>query len=50
MKAKTIELNVDYIGDQTSCLTKDEINAISEYIRSKKTKKIAKSSKKKIVA
>ena len=40
MKAKRIELDVDFIGIQGSTLTKAEENAISEYIRSRKTKLI----------
>ena len=38
MKAKKIELDVDFIGGQTS-LTKDEEKSISEYIKKNKTKK-----------
>jgi hypothetical protein len=42
MKTKKIELDVDFIGGQTS-LTKEEEKTISEFIKknkSKKTKKI----------
>jgi hypothetical protein len=46
MKTKKIELDVDFIGGQTS-LTKEEENAISDYIKNSKTKK-AKSLTKKI--
>jgi hypothetical protein len=37
MKAKKIELDVDFIGGQTS-LTKDEEKSISEYIKKIKPK------------
>ena len=37
MKAKKIELDVDFIGGQTS-LTKDEEKLISEYIKKNKPK------------
>jgi hypothetical protein len=43
MKTKKIELDVDFIGGQTS-LTKEEEKTISEYI--KKSKKAKKSSHK----
>ena len=38
MKTKKIELDVDFIGGQTS-LTKEEEKAITEFIKSKKSKK-----------
>lgn len=38
MKAKKIELDVDFIGTQESTLTKAEETAISEFIRSRKAK------------
>jgi hypothetical protein len=38
MKTKKIELDVDFIGGQTS-LTKDEEKSISEYIRKHNSKK-----------
>ena len=38
MKTKKIELDVDYIGGQTS-LTKEEEKAISEFIKKNKSKK-----------
>jgi len=43
MKTKKIELDVDFIGGQTS-LTKEEEKTISEYF--KKSKKVRKSSRK----
>jgi hypothetical protein len=45
MKTKTKELDVDFIGSQESALTKDEEIAISEFIRSHKTRLKLKSSK-----
>ena len=45
MKTKKIELDVDFIGGQTS-LTKEEEKAISEYIRINKSKKNKKSASK----
>ena len=45
---KSIELDVDYIGDQTSSLTKEEEKAISEYIRLHKTKRIRRPKNKKV--
>ncbi len=45
---KNIELDVDYIGDQTN-LTKEEEKAISEFIQKNKIKKAKRSSKPKIV-
>jgi hypothetical protein len=45
MKAKKIELDVDFIGGQTS-LTKDEEKSISEYIKKNKPKKSKKISHK----
>lgn len=44
MKKKSIELDVDFIGEQKP-LTKDEELAISEFIRKDKEKKTGKSSK-----
>ena len=38
MKAKKIELDVDFIGTQESTLTKEEEKAISEFIRSQKSR------------
>jgi hypothetical protein len=38
MKTKKIELDVDFIGGQTS-LTKEEERAISEFIKKNKSKK-----------
>jgi hypothetical protein len=38
MKTKKVELDVDFIGGQTS-LTKEEEKAISDYIKKSKTKK-----------
>jgi hypothetical protein len=38
MKSTTIELNVDFIGDQES-LTKEEENALTKYFQQKKKKK-----------
>jgi len=38
MKTKKVELDVDFIGGQTS-LTKEEENIISEYIRKNKSKR-----------
>ena len=38
MKAKKIELDVDFIGTQKSSLTKEEEKAISEFIRSQKSR------------
>jgi len=38
MKTKRFELDVDFIGYQPSRLTKDEENAISDYIRSHKSR------------
>ena len=45
MKAKKIELDVDFIGGQTS-LTKEEELAISDFIKKNKTKKTKRSSNK----
>ena len=45
MKAKKIELDVDFIGGQPS-LTKEEEKSISVYIRENKSKKAKKSSNK----
>lgn len=48
MKKKNLELNVDFIGEQPSKLTKEEEKAISDYIRSHRVKtEPRKSSKKK---
>ena len=38
MKTKKVELNVDFIGGQTS-LTKEEEKAISDFIKKNKSKK-----------
>ena len=38
MKARKIELDVDFIGTQDSTLTKEEETAISEFIQSRKPK------------
>jgi hypothetical protein len=38
MKTKKIELDVDFIGEQTS-LTKEEEKTISEYIKKSKSRK-----------
>jgi hypothetical protein len=38
MKTKKVELDVDFIGGQTS-LTKEEEKAISEFIKKNKSKK-----------
>lgn len=45
MKTKKIELDVDFIGGQTS-LTKEEEKTISEYIKKSKSKKAKKPSHK----
>lgn len=45
MKTKRKELDVDYIGDQTT-LTKEEEKAISDFIKQNKTKKAKRSSSK----
>ena len=45
MKTKKVELDVDFIGGQTS-LTKEEEKTISEYIKKNKSKKPKKSSHK----
>ena len=45
MKTKKIELDVDFIGGQTS-LTKEEEKTISEYIKKSKSKKAKKASPK----
>jgi len=45
MKTKKIELDVDFIGGQTS-LTREEEKTISEYIQKNKSKKNKKSSSK----
>ena len=45
MKTKKIELDVDFIGGQTS-LTKEEENTISEFIKKNKSKKTKKTSHK----
>jgi hypothetical protein len=39
MKTKKVELDVDFIGGQTS-LTKEEEKVISDFIKKNKTKKI----------
>jgi hypothetical protein len=43
MKTKKVELDVDFIGGQTS-LTKEEEKTISDYIKKNKSKKIRRSS------
>ena len=45
MKTKKIELDVDFIGGQTS-LTKEEEKTISDYIKKNKSKKTKKTSHK----
>jgi len=45
MKTKKVELDVDFIGGQTS-LTKEEEKALSEYLKKSKPKKAKKSSPK----
>ncbi len=45
MKTKKIELDVDFIGGQTS-LTKEEEKTISEYIKKSKSNKTKKASHK----
>ena len=45
MKTKKVELDVDFIGGQTS-LTKEEERALSDYIKKTKHKKTKKSSSK----
>jgi hypothetical protein len=45
MKTKKIELDVDFIGGQTS-LTKEEEKTISEFIKKNKSKKAKKTSHK----
>jgi hypothetical protein len=45
MKTKKVELDVDFIGGQTS-LTKEEEKALSEYIKKHKIKKTKKSTSK----
>jgi hypothetical protein len=49
MRKRKIELEVDSIGNQKDKITKEEEKMISEYIRSHKSKKIRKPSKKEIV-
>jgi len=46
MKTEKVELDVDFIGGQTS-LTKEEERSISDYIRNKKSKKVKPTSRKK---
>ncbi len=48
MKTKKIELDVDFIGAQPSPLTKDEEKAISDFIRTHKSKIRHKASKSKV--
>jgi len=43
MKTKKVELDVDFIGGQTS-LTNEEEKAISDFIKKNKSKKIKRSS------
>jgi hypothetical protein len=45
MKTKKIELDVDFIGEQTS-LTKKEEKTISDYLKKNKSKKAKKTSSK----
>ena len=45
MKTKKIELDVDFIGGQTS-LTKEEEKTISEFVKKNKSKKAKKTSHK----
>ena len=45
MKTKKLELDVDFIGGQTS-LTKEEEKTISEFIKKNKSKKTKKTSHK----
>jgi hypothetical protein len=45
MKTKKLELDVDYIGGQTS-LTKEEENTISEYFKKSNAKKAKRTSHK----
>jgi hypothetical protein len=45
MKTRKIELDVDFIGEQTS-LTKEEEKALSEYFKKNKAKKTKSSSHK----
>jgi len=45
MKKKKLELDVDFIGEQTS-LTKEEEKTLSEYFKKKKSKKAKRSSNK----
>lgn len=45
MKTKKVELDVDFIGGQTS-LTKEEEKAISDFIKNNKTKKVKSFSRK----
>lgn len=48
MGKRKIELEVDSIGNQKDKITKEEEKMISEYIRSRKSKKTKKPSKKEI--
>jgi hypothetical protein len=43
MKTKKVELDVDFIGEQTS-LTKEEEKTISDFIKKNKSKKTKRSS------
>lgn len=47
MKNTSIELNIDFIGEQAS-LTQTEENALSEYFKQKKNKTEAKKNTKRI--
>jgi len=38
MKTEKIELDVDFIGSQSSALTKDEGKTISDFVRTRKSK------------
>ncbi len=50
MKKQKTELDVDFIGTQESALTKKEELAISEFIRSRKSKRKLTTSKPKVGA
>ncbi len=49
MGKQIVELDVDFIGTQESTLTKKEEKAISEYLRTRKSKKKYTASRKKLV-
>ena len=48
MRNRRVELDVDFIGTQPSKLTKEEENAISDFIRSQKAKIRQKKSQNKV--